>query len=335
MADFNVRMVAGDPPEALAGLAAGPGGSFFHTPAWLRAVVQAEPRLRPRTLLIEDAGGTVHAACPLLVASHFGILRVYSGAWGTYGGIVGRTEPAVRAARTALERFVASPRVALARVHDFAASLDGEGFWSATEEVCQVLDLPRDPEELFRDAFTMQNRNKIRKAEKQGVRVQCANDRAALGQYAVLYGESAARWEIARPLPSGFFAGLAQVPGVDVWLAEHEGATVAALLNFTWGDQVMNWGNVSRRTAWRLSPNNLLHWRALEAACRADAGPRLYNFGASTGLPGVETFKSAFGVRRQVYARREHRARWVAWIGRGRGVEMSSAGTDASTEDGG
>jgi hypothetical protein len=61
---------------------------------------------------------------------------------------------------------------------------------------------------------------------------------------------------------------------------------VAALLNFRCGGQIMNWGNVSRRDAWGSSPNNLLHWRAIEAACVDAAGPRLYNFGGSGGHSG-------------------------------------------------
>lgn len=320
MADYAVRMVSGELPAELAALAAGPGGSFFHTPAWLRAVSIAEPRLAPQVLVVEDAAGALRAACPLLVDRRWSIVRAYAGAWGTYGGIVARDSEAAAAARRALERFAMSGRVALLRVHDFAGSLAGGGFWEETEEVCQVLDLPHDPQVLFRDAFTMQNRNKIRKAEKLGVAVRRRNDAPALERYAAMYAESATRWQLGRPLPERFFPALADVPGVDVWLAERDGEPIAALLNFTWGAQVMNWGNVSRRDAWGASPNNLLHWRALEAACAEPAGPRLYNFGGSAGLPGVETFKAAFGARHQSYARRERLAPWARWLGRpGRG----------------
>jgi hypothetical protein len=316
MTDYAVRMVSGALPEGLAALAAGRGGCFFHTPAWLRAVSIAEPRLVPQVLVVEDAGGGLRAACPLLVDRRWSIVRAYAGAWGTYGGIVARDSEAAGAASWALERFAASARVALVRVHDFAGSLAGGGPWVESAEVCQVLDLPEDPQVLFRDAFTMQNRNKIRKAEKLGVHVRRANDAAALECYAAMYADSVARLGIARPLPERFFPALAGVPGVDVWLAERDGQPIAGLLNFTWGEQVMNWGNVSRRDAWGASPNNLLHWRALEAACTEPAGPRLYNFGGSTGLPGVETFKAAFGARHQSYVRREHLAPWARWLRR-------------------
>jgi lipid II:glycine glycyltransferase (peptidoglycan interpeptide bridge formation enzyme) len=204
------------------------------------------------------------------------------------------------------------------RVHDFTASLPAWRGWSAEEEICQVLDLPDDPARLFEDAFTSQNRNKIRKAEKLGLQVRRSDARPDLERYAELYAESAARWQLETPLPRAFFVALAAAPGVDVWLAERAGECVAALLNFRCGGQIMNWGNVSRRDAWGASPNNLLHWRALESACRDRSGPRLYNFGGSTGLPGVETFKTAFGARVARSLRRERLAPWAAWLQRRR-----------------
>jgi CelD/BcsL family acetyltransferase involved in cellulose biosynthesis len=313
--DLQVRVHAGTFPGELAELADSPAGSFFQTPAWLRAVQRAEARLEPLVLAVEGEGG-LQAALPLFGVRRYGTLRLYAGAWGTYGGIVARTAEAAARTRAAFESWVRRPRVVLARVHDFGGSLQtaaGSDLWRESEEVCQVLDLPLDSETLFRDAFTSQNRNKIRKAEKLGVQVRRAHDRAALASYAEMYGESAARWGLVRPLGPEFFLELADAAGVDVWLAERDGETLAGLLNFTCGGQIMNWGNVSRRDAWGVSPNNLLHWRALQAACADARGPRLYNFGSSTGLPGVETFKAAFGARQHFYTRREHVPGWMSW----------------------
>lgn len=314
----TLRVRAGAPPAGLEALAAAPGGHFFATPAWLQIVHRVEPRLQPHVVWVESAAGSVEAACPLLAVRRFGLQRYYSGAWGTYGGLLSRHEAARRMLLGALESAARRPGVALWRVHDFSNSLQdaSPGFWRELPESCQVLDLPADPQELFRDAFTSQNRNKIRKAEKHGVHVRRGRDAASLRAYAGLHALSAERWGISAR-PESFFAALAEAhPGVDVWLAEVGGEPVAALLNFTCGGQIMNWGNVSRRDAWNLSPNNLLHWRAIEAACLDAGGPRLYNFGSSAGLPGVETFKGAFGARRHSYSRREHRPAWLGWMGR-------------------
>lgn len=319
METLRVRVHAGDPPAGLGPLAARPEGCFFQTPAWLRAVARAEPRLQPLLVVAEDASGTLRAACPLLAARAFGIRRLYGGAWGTYGGVLATDPVAAAAVLGELRRLARAPSVAVLRIHDFAATLAAEPGLTAAAESCQVLDLPEDPEVLFRDAFTSQNRNKIRKAEKLGVAVQCGNDAAALQDYAALYRESAGRWGVERPLPDAIFGALAGAGGVQVWRAAMEGRTIAALLNFTWGGQVMNWGNVSQRDSWGASPNNLLHWRAIAHACRDAGGPRLYNFGASTGLPGVETFKASFGARVHAYSRRESQAPWLGWLRRTRG----------------
>jgi len=315
MAALSTRVHTGHPPAGLAALSARPEGSFFQTPAWLDAVVRAEPRFRIVTVLAEDDTGALRAACPFVAARRMGVRFLYAGAWGTYGGILAVDAEAAAAARAGVAALARDWRGALVRVHDFAATLATAG-WREHDEICQVLDLPAEPDVLFRTAFTAQNRNKIRKAEKLGVTVRRADDSAALAAYAELYRESAARLHIAAPGRERLFAALAGVRGVDVWLAEKDGETIAGLLNFTHGGQVMNWGNVSRRDAWGVSPNNLLHWRALERACADAHGPRLYNFGASTGLPGVETFKASFGARAHRYARRERWARWAGWLPR-------------------
>jgi len=316
-AQARVRIVVGEPPAELDALVATAGGSFFQSAAWLRAVARAAPEYEPSVLLAETDGIT--AACPLLRRRRWGTSWFYAGAWGTYGGILSRDADAATAVQARLLRLAIEPRVLCIRVHDFAGTLPDAPPWRRAPESCHVLDLPADASVLWDSAFTSQNRNKIRKAEKLGVVVRRARDAAAFASYAALYRESAARWGTDRTLPIALFDALADAhPGVDVWLAEHQGEAIAALLNFTCGGQVMNWGNVSRRASWNLSPNNLLHWRALQAACADAAGPRLYNFGSSAGLPGVETFKSAFGAREHIYMRREAGPAWVARLQRGR-----------------
>ena len=320
MQELRARVHTGDIPAGLDELAGLPAASFFQRADWLRAVARAAPRYRPFVVGVEDSRGALQAAVPCLAVTRLGLTRLYAGAWGTYGGVLARTPEAAAAAAAALDRIAGSRRIALVRVHDFAGSVVAAGVeadaWRRRPEACQVLDLADDPDPLFHDAFTPQNRNKIRKAEKLGVQVRRANDAPALALYARLYRESARRWGVRRRLDSRFFAALAGVEGVDVWLAERDGEAVAALLNLRGGGQIMNWGNVSRSEAWELAPNNLLHWRAIAAACTDRSGPRLYNFGGSAGLPGVHAFKAAFGARTHTYERLERVAPWAAWAKR-------------------
>ncbi|MFQ5601528.1 MAG: hypothetical protein ACE5G2_13370, partial [Candidatus Krumholzibacteriia bacterium] len=209
-----VRLYRDEMPVGLDGLAAVPAGSFFQTTVWLRALHLAEPRYRPWVVAAEDADGSLLGACPLVAVRRFGMVRLYAGALGTYGGIVAHSASAAAAVWGELEHLARSARVLLVRIHDFATSLEGSGAaspaWRREPETCQVLDLADDPQELFRGALTSRNRNKIRKAEKLGVRVRRARDPAALGRYAQLYRESAARWGLKRRLPEALFHALAE-----------------------------------------------------------------------------------------------------------------------------
>lgn len=318
---MNVTLHIDAVPDEVEALCALPEASFFHCPRWFRALRRAQPSWRAGAFVARDADGTAQAALSFVRTSRFGLLRLYAGPWGTYGGIIARTRDAALAVCDALREYANTSRVAVVRVHDFAgvtaAQLASTRHWKRARERCQVLDLVDDPQELFRDAFTAQNRNKIRKAESRGVKARMARDATALADYARLYVETAGRWRGARLLPTALFAALADAgDAVQVWLAELDGKPVAALLNFRCGGQIMNWGNVSRREAWSHAPNNLLHWRAVQSACRDRNGPRLYNFGSSTGLPGVAAFKAAFGAREHVYARLEYLPSWLAWARR-------------------
>src|SRR5262245_3122099 len=175
MAALLTRVHTGQPPAELAALSARPEGSFFQTPAWLDAVARAEPRFRIATVLAEDEKRELRAACPFLAVRRMGVRFLYAGAWGTYGGILAVDDEAAVAVRDAIAALARDWRGALVRIHDFGATLAAPG-WQEHDETCQVLDLPNDPDVLFRSAFTAQNRNKIRKAEKLGVTVRRADD---------------------------------------------------------------------------------------------------------------------------------------------------------------
>jgi len=302
-------------PDGIETLSEVPQASFFHGAVWGRAVQRALPRHAPFVLAMRAADGALQGACAFAAVRRCGVLRLYAGPLGTYGGIVATTAAAEAGLADALAALPRRRRLALVRVHDFAggtaARLGALPRWHTAPESCQVLDLPGDPQELFQHAFTAQNRNKIRKAERAGLTVRRSADAAALTAYAALYRAALPRWQVRRALPAALFAALAGGAGVDVWLAERTGEPVAALLNLRGGGQIMNWGNVSRPEAWHDAPNNLLHWRAIEAACRDASGPRLYNFGSSAGLPGVQAFKAAFGTRVHSYRRLEYRAAWL------------------------
>jgi CelD/BcsL family acetyltransferase involved in cellulose biosynthesis len=304
----------GSVPDELDTFRRSPSASFFQSAAWLRLVSTVLPHTRPWVICVRDAQDRLQAALPLLEHRRWGMRQLVGGPWGTYGGVLSHDALAVQPLLEFLEQV--ARRCSLVRIHDFAESLQTlPGSWRRVPESCQVVELPDDASELFA-RFTSQNRNKIRKAEKNGVEVTRHADAASLEIYASLYAELVQRLQVARPTPAALFRGLAACPGVEVWLARHDGTVVAGLLNLNWGGQIMNWGNVSRPEAWKWAPNNLLHWRALEAACGDATGPRLYNFGSSAVSEQVHTFKKSFAAVDRLYPRCEWMSPWRQWLER-------------------
>jgi hypothetical protein len=284
----------------------------------LRLLARVDGRYRPWVACVRGSNQHLRAALPLLEVRQWGTRRLYGGPWGTYGGIVSHDAAAASALAAWLRQR--ADDFALIRVHDFDDSLaDLDAAWSRESESSQVVVLPDDPQVLFESAFTSQNRNKIRKAAKNHIEVSCHADRRALAIYADLYARLASRLAVARPMSRQLLTGLDECDGVQVWLAQRHDVVIAALLNFRWGGQIMNWGNVSAPESWKYAPNNLLHWKALEHACLDTAGPRLYNFGSSAVSDKVHTFKKSFGAVDRVYCRRQHTAGWLQMLHRWRG----------------
>lgn len=304
-----VHIEPGEVPQDLAEFAAAKDASFFQSPQWLRLVSRIDGRYQPWVPCVRR-GEQLVAALPMLEVRQYRTRRLYGGPWGTYGGVIAHDATAAQALLAWLQQQ--APSFSLVRLHDFCGSLSMlDTSWSSVQESSQVIELANDPKRLFADAFTAQNRNKIRKAEKNDVQVQCRDDAEALQAYADLYARLASRVAVSIPLSRGLLVGLAGCPGVQVWLAHRHDEVIAGLLNFRWGGQIMNWGNVSSPESWKYAPNNLLHWKALEHACLDASGPRLYNFGSSAVSEKVYTFKKSFGAVDHVYPRRQHTSGWL------------------------
>ena len=258
-------------------------------PGWSRLYVTA------------GQNGRVTAALPLMMRRVGGALVLASMPFGTYGGaLIGDGERGAVAAEL-FRRFgemARSPRVACAELVDFSsriATVPHNGTAPRTIEA-HVLDLAPGYRSLLR-RFSPSNRNKIRKAMRSGVVVRRAVSVAEFLEYHTILADCCARWRRPVRLTPGFFRELSTHDGahVEVWLAEHDGRTVAGLLNFLHDGTVMNWGSVSLAAGRQLAVHNLLHATAIESASRR--GAFVYNFGANPGLPGVAAFKASFGTR--------------------------------------
>jgi len=145
-------------------------------------------------------------------------------------------------------------------------------------------------------------RQGVRRAERAGVTVRGLELGAAVEEYHALYARKCARHGAAAR-PRAFFDRLAVAFGGDaqVFLADHEGAPVAAALVVRVGGYAIFADGSSREDAWDLCPNNFVVWHAGRACLRA--GARLLDYGlSSVDVEGDARFKTHLGgTRTPVY----------------------------------
>jgi hypothetical protein len=157
------------------------------------------------------------------------------------------------------------------------------------------------PEELF-GRLARVGRQGVRRAERAGVTVRGLRLAAGLEEHHALYARKCARHG-APARPRAFFDRLAAAFGSDaqVFLADHDGAPVAAALVVRAGDYAIFADGSSREDVWDLCPNNLVVWRAARACL--EAGARVLDYGLSpVGVEGDARFKTHLGgVRTPVY----------------------------------
>lgn len=279
--------------------------SFFQTKDWSGLLARTVPGMRP-SCLTGRINGELVCGLPLVRIGKGGFSVLASMPYGTFGGpVLGRGAPpgAVRDLADAFARIAASPLVAAAHLADFAGRVHEPppGFDVVGEEA-QVIQLAATAEET-RASFKPAARNKIRKAEKAGVRVRRATTESDFLEYGRMLAGCSRRWGERCDFGPSFFRELALLdPNVVVmWLAEHEGRIIAGDLTFMLHDMSVHWGNVSVEGAKNLAPNNLLHLATIEEAHRA--GLARVNLGASAGIQGVDDFKASFGAVRVPYRR--------------------------------
>jgi predicted N-acyltransferase len=294
-----------------------PRSTFFHSLEWGRCLERALTGWE-RYLIVANAGGRVIAGLPAMRYSKRGFCAVMSMPFGTYGGpLVGDGAPP-SAYELLVHRFfeeASSTRVVFAELVDFPQR-EPSNQNSGTREVedeTQILGLQRGYDRLYGE-FRPTNRNRIRKAQKAGVTVRRGHTTDDYLSYHRVLLDCAKHWDGRVRFGRDFFVALSETDSdsIQLWLAEHDGNVVAALVNFLHGDSVMNWGNVMLRGARALSPMNLLHAEAIREA--AGDGLATYNFGSSSGFDGVDAFKTTFGTTRVGYSHFILQKRWFSMV---------------------
>lgn len=157
-----------------------------------------------------------------------------------------------------------------------------------------VSNIPLDGGEDAVFARLHQNvRNKIRKAEKNGVRVESGSDR--LADFFRVYSHNLR--DLGTPnLPLAFFREVLRVfpDHARVFAAYHDGALLGAKLIFLDRPFTYFVWSASYRKALSLAPVQALNWAAIAEACRH--GSTHVDLGRSTDGSTHQNFKKYWGV---------------------------------------
>jgi len=209
----------------------------------------------------------------------------YGGPLGTHSGIRALVDEAVSIARR--------ENVKLLELRS-RVPLD---IWLAAShrKITVVLDVPADPEALFR-SFDAKLRSQIRRPQKEGVEVRFGQEQV-LPFFSVFARHMR---DLGTPTQSlEFFRAIAEHFPEDCLFAcaYLGGRPVAAGCGFRFGDEFeMTWA-CSLRAYNREAPNMLLYWACMQRAI--DKGVKRFNFGRCTPGAGTHHFKMQWGGREE------------------------------------
>lgn len=156
-----------------------------------------------------------------------------------------------------------------------------------------------DGAEAVYQRFRRTARQQVRQAEEKGVTVRRATRPEDITD--VFYKLHAAnRRRLGVPVqPSRFFRMLWDLmigPGLGVaFIAEVSGRPVAAHVCLAWNGSMTDKFSASDDAAWRMRPNHLIIWHALQVAC--EIGCQAFDFGRTdAGNEGLRAFKKTLGA---------------------------------------
>ena len=207
----------------------------------------------------------------------------------------------VRALLKSLEEHAVKRRILRARVYWTEDWGLGEvfqqlGYTLRSDVNAFIVDLPREPEELWR-RISHNFRRKVKQARKAGVEVVEAKSRENLPAFYRLVKEAGERhgfnpppltefeavWEIFRPKGRAW-----------IFLAEWNGKPVAGVQVIAHRKTLQATSAGSLKEAWRARPNDYLHWKVMEWACQQ--GFSYYHLGGALS-PGLIRWKKQFRGR--------------------------------------
>lgn len=204
-----------------------------------------------------------------------------------------------------LQKFVAELRSTgsaegVSRV-EIRSDLGGEGAGPAPA-VIHRLRLDPDPEAVFARFKRSQVQRNIRRAQKEGVRVERSDSRHDTVDIFYSLHERTRHRQGVPVQPRRYFELLWEHmvrPGLGhVSVAYSSNKAIAAAVFLRWNGTVIYKYGASDAESWSLRPNHLIFWDAIEASCKE--GDRDFDFGRTElSNTGLRNFKSGWGAEEE------------------------------------
>jgi FemAB-related protein (PEP-CTERM system-associated) len=271
-----------------------PGATFCHLYGWRDVMADALGHESPYAVAVDDQD-EIQGVLPLVrVKSPWLGHYLVSLPFLNYGGPVGEPD----ACRALAAWAAAEARTSGADLLELRtrAALDTP-LRASLRKITVLLDLPADPEELWR-TFSSKLRNQVRRPQRESdIEV-----RFGLGELDSFYHVFAHNMrDLGTPvLPRTLFEAIARAfPDLvvfgTVWCG---GRPVAGGCGFLWGGEFeMTWAS-SLRSHNHLGANMLLYWSFMREVIARRA--RIFNFGRCTPGGGTHRFKRQWGGSRDV-----------------------------------
>lgn len=284
---------------------------LFHRRAWLDYLATSR-RIDPRFWAIREHGRTVGYFCGGVVRKGpFRILGSPLKGWtSNFMGPVANLDLDQEAFLGALDGLARGARLAMVELENpilSAPLMKAAGYVGRAQPTYVVELTPEDPERMW-GRIDLKARQKVRKAKKLGLVVEEADDPRMADEFYDQFVEVLARKNLYPPYgpeaPRLLFQLLTPRDMLLALRIRDDSGAVVAIGLFPHDERTLYfWGGASRIAAWRLSPNDLLQWAAMEKS--AARGLRVYN------MCGYGYFKSKFGGVLQ-HPQRWHKSHGVA-----------------------
>jgi len=281
-----------------------PGASNYHQIGW-KSVIEDSFGHHTRYLMALN-GEEVVGVCPLVIVDSFLFGKyMVSQPFVNYGGICALNDDA---RQILLNKAIEIAKLEGAKHIKLRATTELEfGLPAKTGKVSMLLDLPADPEQLWK-GFKPKLRSQIRRPQKEGMETVIGGMEELDGFYEVF---SENMRDLGTPVYSkSFFRNILHTfndSSAICSVSYKKKPVAAAFLTGYKGILEIPWAS-SLRDYNRMSPNMLLYWKVLEYAC--NNGYQKFDFGRSTPDSGTFHFKKQWGA-----APVQHH--WYYWLPEG------------------